>query len=113
MVFGELVKPALQTLSDLSAREFAILAPLVVVTLLIGVYPQPILDVTGVSVEHLLSQTRTPGNIATPGHRFALAHLGSAAAAPASIGILSGWTGEIGDGAMPRGWTAPHREGAR
>ena len=36
VIFGELVKPALQTIQDLNAREIAILAPLVVVTILHG-----------------------------------------------------------------------------
>jgi NADH:ubiquinone oxidoreductase subunit 4 (subunit M) len=54
IVFGALVKPALQTIQDLSLREVAILAPLVIVTILFGVYPKPIFDVTGVSVQNLI-----------------------------------------------------------
>jgi NADH-quinone oxidoreductase subunit M len=58
VVFGELVKPALQTIQDLSAREVAILAPLVVVTILMGVYPKPVFDVTSASVAALLDQNK-------------------------------------------------------
>ncbi len=39
VIFGDLVKPALQTIKDLSAREIAILAPLVVLTIAMGLYP--------------------------------------------------------------------------
>src|SRR5213082_567696 len=40
IIFGVLVKPSLQTIQDLTPREVAILAPLVVVTILLGVYPK-------------------------------------------------------------------------
>jgi NADH-quinone oxidoreductase subunit M len=59
VIFGDLVKPALQTIRDLSAREFAILAPLVVVTILMGLYPKPIFDVTSASVANLISDYHT------------------------------------------------------
>ena len=59
VIFGELVKPALQTIKDLSPREVAILAPLVVVTILMGLYPKPIFDVTSASVANLISDYRT------------------------------------------------------
>jgi NADH-quinone oxidoreductase subunit M len=56
IVFGELVKPALQTIQDLSLREVALLAPLVVITIVMGVYPKPIFDVTSASVANLVQQ---------------------------------------------------------
>jgi NADH-quinone oxidoreductase subunit M len=56
VIFGDLVKPALQTIKDLSVREFAILTPLVAVTILMGVYPKIVFDVTSVSVAHLIKQ---------------------------------------------------------
>jgi len=56
VIFGELAKPALQTISDLSLREVAILAPLVVVTVLMGLYPKPVFDVTSVSVANLITE---------------------------------------------------------
>jgi len=59
IVFGELVKPALQTIQDLSMREVALLAPLVVITILMGVYPKPIFDVTSASVANLVQQHKT------------------------------------------------------
>ncbi|MBI3676563.1 MAG: NADH-quinone oxidoreductase subunit M [Proteobacteria bacterium] len=56
VVFGALVKPSLQAIQDLSLREVAILAPLVVITIWMGVYPKPIFDVTSVSVANLIQQ---------------------------------------------------------
>jgi NADH-quinone oxidoreductase subunit M len=59
VIFGELVKPALQTIKDLSPREIAILAPLVVITILMGVYPKPVFDVTSASVANLITDYKT------------------------------------------------------
>jgi NADH-quinone oxidoreductase subunit M len=58
IIFGKLVKPSLQMIKDLSPREVAILAPLVIATILIGVYPKPIFDVTGASVQNLIDQNK-------------------------------------------------------
>ncbi|HEY2068717.1 MAG TPA: NADH-quinone oxidoreductase subunit M [Rhizomicrobium sp.] len=58
VIFGKLVKPALQTIQDLSVREIAILAPLVVATLVMGIYPNFVFQVTGASVQHLLDQNK-------------------------------------------------------
>jgi NADH-quinone oxidoreductase subunit M len=58
VIFGKLVKPSLKMIKDLSPREVAILAPLVVITILIGVYPQPIFNVTGASVQNLIEQNK-------------------------------------------------------
>jgi len=58
IIFGDLVKPALATIKDLSMREVAILAPLVIITIVMGVYPKPIFDVTSVSVANLVQQHR-------------------------------------------------------
>jgi NADH-quinone oxidoreductase subunit M len=54
VIFGQLEKPSLAGLLDLSLREKVILVPLVLLTILFGVYPQPILDVTAASVEQLI-----------------------------------------------------------
>jgi NADH-quinone oxidoreductase subunit M len=54
IVFGALVKPALQTIEDLTAREKALLAPLVVATIILGVYPKPVFDVTTPAVMKLV-----------------------------------------------------------
>jgi NADH-quinone oxidoreductase subunit M len=54
VVFGKLEKPSLQTLKDLSPREIALLAPLVVLTIFYGVHPAPILDACSGSVAELV-----------------------------------------------------------
>jgi NADH-quinone oxidoreductase subunit M len=59
IIFGALVKPALQTMQDLTAREIAILAPLVVITIALGVYPKPVFQVTTPAVAKLISDNKT------------------------------------------------------
>jgi NADH-quinone oxidoreductase subunit M len=59
VVFGKLEKPALAHMADMSPRELATLAPLAVLAILFGVYPAPILDVFGASVENLLKTVQT------------------------------------------------------
>ena len=54
IVFGVLVKPALQTIQDLTLREKALLVPLLVVTIFLGVYPKPVFDVTTPAVMKLV-----------------------------------------------------------
>ena len=54
VIFGALEKPSLKGLLDLSPREIAILAPLVLLTIFYGVYPAPVLDVTATSVKNLV-----------------------------------------------------------
>jgi NADH-quinone oxidoreductase subunit M len=58
VVFGSLVKPSLAAIQDLSMREVAILAPLVILTIFFGIYPKPIFNVTSASVVHLIEQNR-------------------------------------------------------
>ena len=57
VIFGKLVKPALQTIQDLSLREFAILSPLVIITIIMGVYPNFVFGVTHASVANLVHQS--------------------------------------------------------
>jgi NADH-quinone oxidoreductase subunit M len=59
IVFGALVKPSLQTIQDLTAREIALLAPLVIITILLGVYPKPVFDVTTPAVAKLIADNKT------------------------------------------------------
>ncbi|MBN9545841.1 MAG: NADH-quinone oxidoreductase subunit M [Alphaproteobacteria bacterium] len=58
IIFGALVKPTLQTIQDLTAREVAILAPLVVITIALGFYPKPVFDVTTPSVAKLITDSK-------------------------------------------------------
>jgi NADH-quinone oxidoreductase subunit M len=54
VVMGELVKEALKGISDMSLREKAVMAPLVAMTLLLGVYPALVTDRIGPSVAQLV-----------------------------------------------------------
>jgi NADH-quinone oxidoreductase subunit M len=55
IVFGALVKPSLQTIKDLTLRECLTLGPLVALTILFGVYPKPVLDISAASVQQLVT----------------------------------------------------------
>ena len=54
IIFGVLDKPSLRNILDLSAREVAILAPLVAVTVYFGFHPGPVLDSSTASITALI-----------------------------------------------------------
>ena len=54
VVFGKLEKPALAGITDMGWRESLVFAPLVILTLIFGFYPKPILDMSASSVAALL-----------------------------------------------------------
>jgi NADH-quinone oxidoreductase subunit M len=56
MIFGKLEKPKLQSITDVDYREITIFAPLVVLTLLFGFWPKPVLDMSSASVNALVAQ---------------------------------------------------------
>ena len=53
MIFGTL-KPALEGIKDIGLREAVIFAPLVILTILFGVAPKPVLDMSATSIAQLL-----------------------------------------------------------
>ena len=59
VVFGDLVKEALKTITDMDLREQAIFAPLVAMTLFLGVYPSAVTDIIGPSVAALVQHYDT------------------------------------------------------
>ncbi|EGP08130.1 NADH-ubiquinone oxidoreductase chain M [Bradyrhizobiaceae bacterium SG-6C] len=59
VVFGVLDKPSLAGIKDLTLREGIILAPLVILTILFGVYPKPVLDMSAASVQQLVTNYNT------------------------------------------------------
>jgi NADH-quinone oxidoreductase subunit M len=59
IIYGALVKPSLKTIQDLTSREIALLAPLVVITILLGVYPKPVFNVTTPAVAKLIADNKT------------------------------------------------------
>jgi NADH-quinone oxidoreductase subunit M len=54
VIFGKLEKPSLASITDMGWREIVVFVPLVVMTLLLGFYPKPVLDVSAASVTALL-----------------------------------------------------------
>jgi NADH-quinone oxidoreductase subunit M len=54
VIFGVIEKPALVALRDLGRREILVFAPLVILTILFGIYPKPVLDMSAASVAQLL-----------------------------------------------------------
>jgi NADH-quinone oxidoreductase subunit M len=54
VIFGRLEKPSLAGILDLDGREIAAFAPLVILTILFGVYPKPVIDVSQASVAALV-----------------------------------------------------------
>ena len=56
VVFGDLVKAALQSIKELDPREKWVFAPLVAMTLLLGIYPSLVTDVTGPTVQELVDK---------------------------------------------------------
>ncbi|MCC5964057.1 MAG: NADH-quinone oxidoreductase subunit M, partial [Rhodobacteraceae bacterium] len=54
VVMGELIKESLKSIKDMDRREKTLMAPLVVMTLLLGVYPALVTDIIGPSVAALV-----------------------------------------------------------
>jgi NADH-quinone oxidoreductase subunit M len=54
LIFGKLEKPSLAGIKDMGARELIIFAPLIVLTILFGVAPKPVLDMSAASVSNLI-----------------------------------------------------------
>jgi NADH-quinone oxidoreductase subunit M len=59
VVFGALVKPSLMTIKDMTLRECITLFPLIALTILFGVYPKPVLDMSAASVQQLVNNYNT------------------------------------------------------
>ena len=59
VVLGDLVKESLKSITDMTRREKAIFAPLVAMTLLLGVYPSLVTDIIGPSVANLVQGYET------------------------------------------------------
>ncbi|MFZ1727139.1 MAG: NADH-quinone oxidoreductase subunit M [Albidovulum sp.] len=55
VVMGDLIKESLRTITDMTKREKLIFAPLVAMTLLLGIYPSLVTDIIGPSVGALVT----------------------------------------------------------
>ncbi len=59
VVMGDLIKESLKTITDMTTRERWIFTPLVIMTLLLGIYPALVTDIIGPSVAALVVQVET------------------------------------------------------
>ncbi len=55
VIFGDLIKEALKSILDMDRRETAILIPLVIMTLYLGIYPAAVTDIIGPSVAAMVT----------------------------------------------------------
>jgi NADH-quinone oxidoreductase subunit M len=61
-MFGKVENPKNEGLLDLSHREFATFAPLLVLAVWIGIYPAPFLDRLKTSVDHIVTRVNPQYN---------------------------------------------------
>ena len=54
VIYGVIDKPVLTKIRDLGYREIITLGPLAAITILLGVFPKPVLDFSAASVAQLL-----------------------------------------------------------
>ncbi|MDA0319347.1 MAG: NADH-quinone oxidoreductase subunit M [Proteobacteria bacterium] len=54
VMMGDLIKESLRAITDLTRQEKLIFAPLIIMTILLGIYPALVLDMTGPSVQALV-----------------------------------------------------------
>ena len=65
-IFGDLIKESLKTVTDMNTREIAFMTPLVIATLLLGVYPVLVLELFSPTVEAMLEAVRLAQAAAAP-----------------------------------------------
>ena len=59
IIFGEQTNEKLEGITDMTRREWVVLAPLAIMTIVLGVYPALITDITSASVESLIADFST------------------------------------------------------
>ncbi len=88
VVWGDLTKPDVKAMPDLSAREIALLVPLAAVVLWMGVYPESFLKPMRGDVARLLARVERAAPAGdsqpTPGHPAPAAHDGAGEHGPAA-----------------------------
>jgi NADH-quinone oxidoreductase subunit M len=65
VIFGQLEKATLQSITDLEPREALFMLSLVAATIFFGVYPKPVFDVTSASTAHLVELHRAGTSVVT------------------------------------------------
>ena len=88
VVFSRLQRTELRQLLDLSVREKLIFAPLVAMTILLGVYPSLVTDRIGPSVEALLTNYQTALHLMRTGAAGVIVGYGSAEGATTTRVVL-------------------------
>jgi NADH-quinone oxidoreductase subunit M len=61
VIFGALTRDSLRAIADVTPREVAIFAPLIILTLWMGLYPDPFLNLTHASVDNLVNRAALAG----------------------------------------------------
>ncbi len=59
VIMGDVIKDTVRSMGEMSKREFALFVPLILLTLWVGFYPVPVLDLLHASVAHLIEQSTT------------------------------------------------------
>ncbi|MCX5766498.1 MAG: NADH-quinone oxidoreductase subunit M [Gemmatimonadetes bacterium] len=62
IIYNPLTKPENKGLSDLNRREIALLVPLLIAILWLGVYPKPVLEKTQAAADRFVHQVESGGN---------------------------------------------------
>jgi NADH-quinone oxidoreductase subunit M len=63
VMFGELTNPKNKELKDLNAREIVVMAPLILMIFVLGLYPKLILDSMAPSIDKMISVTKAKQQI--------------------------------------------------
>ncbi|WP_172271467.1 NADH-quinone oxidoreductase subunit M [Caulobacter sp. RHG1] len=58
VMYGEITNPELKTIKDLDAREITLFVPLIIMTLVLGIYPNLVFNLTATSVDGLVGAWR-------------------------------------------------------
>jgi len=85
-MFGKVENPKNEHLLDLSHREFATFAPLLILAVWMGLYPKPFLDRINTSVQHIVARV----NPDYPERNARAVDCGSGAPVPASVVAVNG-----------------------
>ena len=62
MIFGALIKDDLSEMLDLTRREIIIFVPLITLTIFIGIYPKPVIDIIEPSAKKIVNQVNSKLN---------------------------------------------------
>jgi NADH-quinone oxidoreductase subunit M len=74
VIFGALTKESLRGIMDLDGREIAVLVPLIILTILFGFWPAPILDATASAVTLVADNFANAVGAAVPAVASAVVH---------------------------------------